>query len=227
MFEGGRVRVGISAGTETSVDRYVSAVADAGGEPVVLRPAETPPDAIDALLLPGGGDVEPWRFGAAVIDELMAMVNPEPERDRWEWRLLDLASARQLPVLGICRGFQVLNAYEGGTLYQHLPAAGFTAIEHHPGGSREQVAHDVILEEGRLNRLLGEERGVNSIHHQGVHKVAPTLVATARTEDGLVEGLESLDGRLIGVQWHPESMPRSPAARAIFLDLVERAADRG
>ncbi|HEX4213452.1 MAG TPA: gamma-glutamyl-gamma-aminobutyrate hydrolase family protein [Candidatus Dormibacteraeota bacterium] len=227
MTELGRVRVGISAGAETPVERYVAAVADVGAEPVVLRPGKGAPDGIDALLLPGGRDIEPWRFGAAVIDELAAMVKLEPERDRWEWQLLDLASGRELPVLGVCRGFQVLNAYEGGTLYQHLPAAGFDSIDHQPGGRRDLVAHDVTVAEGRLSRLMGDERGVNSIHHQGVHKVARTLVATVRSEDGLVEGVESPDGRLLGVQWHPESMTGSAASRALFLDLVERAGRRG
>ena len=222
MFDGGRVRVGISAGAETSVERYVSAVADAGAEPLVLRPGDGLPDAVDALLLPGGGDVEPWRFGAALIDELAAMVKVEPERDRWEWRLLDLAFARELPVLGVCRGFQVLNAYEGGTLYQHLPAAGFDSVDHHPGGRRDLVAHELVFEEGRLSLLMGEERGVNSIHHR----------RRARGADAGGDGQErGRTGRGPGESGRPAA--RRPVAsriddrrvargRAMFLDLVER-----
>jgi putative glutamine amidotransferase len=190
----------------------------------VLRPGATRgADGIEGLLLSGGVDVEPARLGEEMPPEVAGLVKVEAARDQLEWELLDQATRLGMPVLGICRGVQVLNAYLGGALYLDLPAAGFSAVDHAQRQRMQEPVHEVRVLGGRLSRLMGDERAVNSSHHQAVREPAPGLVVTARSEDGVIEGLESPDGMLLGVQWHPETLiERSPAARAIFADLVAR-----
>ena len=190
---------------------------------MVMRPGDRIAD-IDGLVLAGGPDVEPRRFGERVPAELAELVEVDAARDQLEWDLLDQAARHGLPVLGICRGIQVLNVYCGGTLHLDLPAAGFNAIAHQQRERRAEPVHVVRIVGGELSSLMGAERAVNSIHHQGVRRVGDGLAVTARSEDGLVEGVESADGRMWGVQWHPEELVGiSAAARAIFAGLVARA----
>lgn len=196
------------------VEGYFTGYADhivvAGGLPVYLPSRIDPQEAmdrVDALVLSGGADVDPTRYGA----QTCATTSPlEPERDAFELALLDAALARDLPVLAICRGLQLVNVSRGGTLHAHL-------AEHHPPSGR----HDVLVEPGSmLHDLVGPKAEVNSLHHQAADRLGADLVVTARAPDGVIEGLELPGARLLGVQWHPEQMAgRQP----VFGWLVDAA----
>jgi putative glutamine amidotransferase len=209
---------------DVALDLYVSAYAEAvtaaGGLPVHL-PQHVDPAAyaghLDGVLLSGGADVDPVRYGA-VADPATGPV--ERERDTAELALLELAVTEELPVLGICRGLQVLNVWAGGTLHQDQPA-------HARYDLRVDDAFDeVTVEPGsRLAALHGEQVRVNSLHHQAVDRVAETLVVTARSVDGTVEALEWPGHEVIAVQWHPELLAGA-ASDPLFAWLVERARAR-
>lgn len=196
---------------------YLAALEREHMTPVLLTPAHSP-DAVaallaicDGLVLTGGADVDPARFGATPHPALGSVV---PERDALEWHVLELALQRNLPVLGICRGCQVLNVYLGGTLYQDLPAELPGALAHEQAGGWSEHAHEVrIAEDSRLRDIVGSATlSTNSFHHQSARDVAPALRAVAVSEDGVIEALESREHAwVVGVQWHPE---RGPAERA-------------
>jgi putative glutamine amidotransferase len=207
---------------------YADAVSASGGIPRLLPCRGGSDDfdelrGIDGLLLTGGGDVDPQLYGAVRSDETGGV---DPERDVWEIGLVRQAVQVSVPILGICRGCQVLNVAFGGTLLQHLPA--FTA-QPHLVPEREQIVHHVHLEPG--TQLAGlEDRtdiGVNSIHHQAVETVGANLRVAAWSEDGIIEAIEHLLDPLLGVQWHPENLFSEPAHGALFRWLVRRAAGSG
>ena len=158
----------------------------------------------DGLLLTGGHDVDPVLYHEQPKAECGV---PCRERDAMECRLLGWALEKNLPVFGICRGIQFLNAYLGGTLYQDLPTEYDSTIEHHMTPPYDRTAHKVtILADTVLAEILGEgELPVNSYHHQAVRDLAPGVTKMAVSEDGLVEAI-SVDGKkfAVGVQWHPE-----------------------
>lgn len=189
---------------------YADHVVAAGGLPVYL-PSRIDPqaaiDRVDALVLSGGTDVDPARYGATTCATTPPL---EPERDAFELALLDAALARDLPVLAICRGLQLVNVSRGGTLHAHL-------ADHHPASGR----HDVVVEPGTvLHGLLGPAATVNSLHHQAVDRPGADLVVTARAGDGVVEGIEWPGVRLLAVQWHPEQLD---GPQPVFGWLVEAA----
>jgi putative glutamine amidotransferase len=189
---------------------YIRAVQAAGGLAVLLPPddeaAQDPDDLLDrldALILAGGTDVDPATYGARPHPEVSVTV---PERDRFELALATRALDRELPLLAICRGMQMLNVALGGTLVQHVPdVVGHEDHRHTPGLFAD---HDVELEPGSLAaRTAGAERlAVKSHHHQGVDELGEGLEVTARSVgDGLPEAVEGRDGRFVlGVLWHPE-----------------------
>ncbi|MEM7288627.1 MAG: gamma-glutamyl-gamma-aminobutyrate hydrolase family protein, partial [Actinomycetota bacterium] len=161
----------------------------------------------------GGTDIDPARYGAQPDPELLAV---ESERDDLELRLLECALEREIPVLGICRGIQLVNVHLGGTLNQHIPAHSRFDV------SADTEVHDVdIAPDSVLRAIYGERRRVNSLHHQTVADVGSGLRVTATADDGTVEGLE-LGDNLVAVQWHPEMMT-SRSTDPIFSWLVERA----
>jgi putative glutamine amidotransferase len=211
---------------------YVRSVLAAGGVPIMLSPLMGPSyaaralDGVDGLVLTGGEDMDPAWYHA---DPHPRANPPSRERDLFELGLFAAARQREVPILGICRGIQVVNVALGGTLWQDLPSERPGAVDHYPEAARSERTHLVRLQPGSLtaSALGGNEVRVNSFHHQAVRDLAPKLVATGWTEDGLIEAVESLPGQpwLLAVQWHPEEMHsevRSPD-RGLFRALVERA----
>ena len=211
-------------------DDYVRSVEKAGGLPLVLAPgrAEDAPeflDRVDGLLLTGGADVDPRLYGAERHRTVERVV---PERDAFEIALVREALRRDLPLLAICRGQQVLNVASGGTLVQDIPSQIPGSGAHDPDVERWETAHEVeILPETRLREILGAERvAVNSFHHQSVERLGEGLVLSARSPDGVVEGIEARDRRrfALGVQWHPESFwDHPPGFDRLFQALVRTA----
>ena len=157
------------------------------------------------LVLSGGEDVAPSRYGEEPIPDLFDV---NPVRDTMEWRAMDAALERGIPVLGICRGMQLMNVYFGGTLYQDLPSQYGATVDHHQSAPWGEHHHEVRCTEGsRLHQALErcEPIHINSFHHQAVKDLAPSLVCTAKAADGLIEGIESTEHDwVVGVQWHPE-----------------------
>ena len=198
---------------------YAKGVIAAGGLPVHL-PIDVDPlliiDRLDGLLLPGGTDIEPSLYGAESETDIYP---PEPERDDLEFGLLKGAVHRQIPVLGICRGQQIVNVGAGGTLHQDLPPHSAAECAAHT------EPHEVTLEPGSILRdLYGPMVRVNSLHHQAVDTVGEGLRVTAWADDGVAEGLEHTSLPIVCVQWHPEMMPTRDTD-PIFSWLVEAAGD--
>lgn len=191
----------VSVGTD-----YAEAVAKGGNLPVVISRYGTDSqiDAIlsriDLLLLPGGGDVSPARYGEKPSPTLGGV---SLLRDNFEWRVLALAEKRKIPIVGICRGCQVLNVFHGGTLWQDLPSE-FPAkdVQH------RNVHHKIRIEpDSRLARAIGmTETTVNSTHHQAVKKLGSGFRIVAKSPEGVVEAIEATDYPAIGLQFHPERM---------------------
>jgi putative glutamine amidotransferase len=185
---------------------YATAVARAGGLPLLLS-MEADPVAVvsrlDALILSGGSDVDPRRYGETPGPHASTF---EPLRDEFELAMLDAALMRGIPVLGICRGAQLINVGHGGTLVAHLPSDSGEAHSF-LGYPRNHRVHPVELAEGSVpHRLYGPRIRVNSLHHQAVADVGADLIVTARAPDGVVEAIEVRDAPVVGVQWHPEML---------------------
>jgi putative glutamine amidotransferase len=192
---------------------YSRSVNEAGGIPAslpVLNDAEAASfivERLDGLLLAGGEDIAPTLFGQ---EELPGLGMVSLKRDHYEWALLKSALQRKIPIFGICRGFQLLNVYFGGTLCQDLSSYRISEIPHASASlGREALVHEVLFSEGSfLRECYGAETlWVNSLHHQGVDTLAPDLVPVAKSRDGLVEGFQHrTENYVFGVQWHPEMM---------------------
>ncbi len=203
---------------------YSLAVQRAGGMALILPPddvvAESPDEVLDmlgALILAGGSDIDPASYGAKQHPETRGA---RPERDRFELALGTRALERDMPVLGICRGMEMLNVIQGGTLNQHL--AGLELHRHTPGVFTD---HRVRLEPGSFaERVVGAEHTeVKSAHHQGVEELGEGVVASGLADDGVVEAIELPDRRFaVGVPWHPEEDEQS----RVVGSLVDEARDR-
>ena len=178
-------------GEASQYDNYRRAVEAAGGR---VRFGGTP-EGCGALLLPGGGDVEPWRYGRGNT----ASRGLEPERDTAELMLLERFIAAGKPVLGICRGIQIINVFFGGTLCQDLP--GHSAVDGHDSFHTVRTARSPLL------AVCGPLCRVNSAHHQAVGRLGSGLAAVQRAEDGVVEALCHRRFPVWAIQWHPERMP--------------------
>ena len=217
------------AGFHSFRQDYVRAVELGGGLPVIVAPLRDPKDAprflerLDGLVLSGGSDVDPALYGQAPRPELGKVVR---ERDDFELALTRAALERDLPILAICRGQQVLNVATGGTLIQDIPSTVKRGGGHDARSERWERSHEVRIEPGsRLHRMLGRDRvDVNSFHHQAVDELGRGLVVSARSPvDGIIEGVE-LPGRrfVIGVQWHPESFwNQAESFQGLFTALAE------
>jgi putative glutamine amidotransferase len=201
---------------------YVSAVERAGGRPLLIPPSEDGVeetlDAVAGFVFSGGSDLDPELYDQDPHQETLGVV---VERDRAELALLEAALARDMPVLAVCRGSQVLNVARGGDLVQHLPdVVGDDKHKHTPGTFAD---HAVTLEPGtRLAGLLGERAPVKSHHHQGFGRVGEGLRVAAHAEDGTIEAVEDPSHRFaLGVLWHPEA----GEDLKLFEELVGAAAD--
>ena len=223
MSSEARPRIGITTSPRRGDDYYSTyrrAVEAVGAEVVYLPPGIASLPEVDGLLLPGGWDLDPALYGE----------KPDPktgpvdrELDDTELRLFKQAHDLGLPVMGICRGQQVINVAMGGSLLQHLEGHEVRSF------GRSHLAHAIEVDPGsELGRAAGEnEIRVNSLHHQVIGKLAPGLLQTARDEDGNVEAVETSDGLIVAVQCHPEELTTDlPWARKLFERFVERARTR-
>ena len=213
---------------------YTTALRGAGLLPLVLpvldpADADAALDGVAGLVLTGGEDVSPDRYGSAPNTQLG---DTHAGRDAFEIALVEAARARALPTLAICRGIQILNVALGGTLVQDIPSECAAPIVHDGDWARTARVHEVDVTPGsRLARALGTERPVvNSMHHQAVRTVASPLATVARAPDGIVEGIEwpTDEWWMVGVQWHPEELTASPepwdrSLLSAFADVVARA----
>jgi putative glutamine amidotransferase len=214
---------------------YADAVQRAGGIAVILPPdpraADHPDellDLLDGLILAGGADVDPAAYGQ---EPHPATVNTNPERDDFEIALAQAAIARDLPLLGVCRGMQILNVARGGTLLQHLPDSHGHEDHRRTPGSFDGADHDVRLRDGSLAaRAAGEtSHGTKSHHHQGVDRLGEGLEVTGwATLDELPEAIEDPERRYaLGVQWHPEADETSRVIGSLVAEATARRAVRG
>ena len=208
-------------------ERYLDAVRAAGGMPVILAPVA--PDAIgsllghlDAVVLSGGPDLHPSAYGSLPHPELGPT---EPELDRFELELARTAVGLGMPVLGICRGMQVLNVALGGSLHQHLPDLDGAVVHRQKGASGEPTHRVTLARASRLTKVIGRRYlEVNSFHHQGLHGLGKGLAVAGRCPDGHVEAVEVPGRRFtFGVQWHAECLVDRPEHLALFRGLVRAA----
>ena len=224
-FEGAE-RAGVNAA-------YARSVGQAGGVPLIVPPvipvesADLALEGVAGLLLTGGHDMDPAWYDQPPSPALGAV---DRDRDEFDLALFRAARRRQLPVLGICRGLQVVNVALGGSLWQDLPSEQPGAVHHDPpGAGRDHRTHQVRLTPGsRLARALGVTGLVtNSFHHQAIRQLAAELSVTARADDGVIEGAEGSDPAwwLVAVQWHPEEFHGEAGApdRRLFEALVLQA----
>ena len=204
---------------------YVSMVVAAGATPVLLPPHGTDPgvlDLLDGLVLTGGADVGPERYG----HEPHVRTQSQPWRDEHEFTLLAAARDRGLPVLGICRGLQVINAAAGGTLHQHVPeVVGTDAYQPAPGEYGEVVAR--TAPGTRIAQIVGESVTAPCYHHQSVDRVGDGLTVTAQADDGTIEVLEGPEDQpwLLAVQWHPEHNPVDVRVMRAFVTQAQAHAE--
>jgi len=233
----GKDRIVVSTGSDEYAVPYIEALKAAGFAAESLhvltpdRRSEVPALAARTagLVLCGGLDVDPARYGEEILPD--ANVELFPERDEMEWSLLNAARAAGTPVWCVCRGLQVLNVYLGGSLYQDLPTQHPSAVEHSLVQPKDAIAHTVrVLEtsEGMGCLLSRETPRVNSRHHQAIKRLADSLVSVAESPDGLIEAValdpagtsEDPDWWVRGVQWHPENLIALAQQRALWEDFA-------
>ena len=208
---------------------FSNAIARAGGTPIIL-PIATPEIAhsyvslIDGLLLTGGQDISPQLYGEEprnVIGEVA------PDRDALEVALIQEALKQGKPILGVCRGMQLINVTLGGTLYQDLVTEANVTIQHQQKAQPEFVTHSVIVDaHSHLATLIPNGKLINSVHHQGIKQLAPTLRASSWSPDSVIESIEWIDENhsIVGIQWHPElTFDKHEESLKLFEDLIQRA----
>jgi putative glutamine amidotransferase len=216
--------------TVVLMQSYLRAVMQAGGVPVLIPSmlAEDGWDAaysrLDGILFSGGGDIAPEHFRGEPHPRI---ADVEPERDSVELKLIQSVAKDGKPFVGICRGCQMLNVALGGTLYTHIRDQFPNALDHdYPDRWRTVLVHEVKIEEGtRIAEVMGEPiLKVNSLHHQGLKDIAPSLRVAGCAPDGLVEAIELPDHPFgLAVQWHPEWLTEQESARNLFRKFVEAA----
>lgn len=230
--------IGISSGwgggSSTSAPlTYVESVIRAGGVPMVIPLTEDPEllaamlDRVDAVIMTGGEDIDPLRWYGE--EPVPAMGSVVPERDAFDIALIKMAVGRNMPVLGICRGHQLMNVAFGGTLYQDIPSqVKGSSVKHRQMAPNYYGTHTINIQKGSLlNKQIGLEKvAVNSYHHQAIKDLAPGFKATAYSVDGVIEAMEKEgSSRVSGVQFHPEGFTANNINTflGIFEHFIEEA----
>lgn len=231
-ISGNQLLKAISAFEGTSVSytpqNFVNGVQQAGAAPLILpvgseEAARTYVGLIDALILTGGHDVNPMRYNESPHKRLQAIF---PQRDTFDLALLDAAIKKGIPVLGVCRGMQIVNVYYGGSLYQDIDSQlGDQVLQHIQKSSFDIPIHKISVEkESYLHQITGKEMMVNSFHHQAIKVVGKGLNVVANSPDGIIEAVEAKDADVLAIQWHPETMLQNDqVSKNFFIDLVKRA----
>ena len=227
----------IAISTCRKLEDYRQSILHAGGEVRIIDPSMRVRDAlagVAGLLLTGGGDVEPARYGETPHQKLEEV---DPARDEFEIALIVAARSRDLPIFAICRGVQVLNVAAGGTLVQDIPSEVSGALKHSlvvPPHPPYELAHEVWVEKDSLlaklmgDRLVGSDTcDVNSRHHQAVKAIGQGFRVSATAPDGVIEAIEDPAARFcLGVQWHPENFWRTGEFRALYEGFLDAASPR-
>ena len=232
--------IGLTVGTSSTEKQnprfgtnqvYVHGIERAGAIAVLIPPmagrqAATLLDRIDGLLVPGGADIDPGFYGEAPAPGVDESDRP---RDSLEMALVRAAEKRRMPVFGICRGQQVINVVHGGTLYQDIKTETGSRLKHRSPKSRgrDYLAHDVEIDGDSwfAETASAKHLRVNSLHHQSARTIGRGLRVTARSSDGIVEGLETADRRVVAVQCHPEELSELRWARDLFSSFVASCRD--
>ena len=208
---------------------YVDAVIRAGGVPLIIpfsvdkEVIISQAQLIDGLILSGGQDINPYNYGQEPSQKIGEFF---PERDIYEMILLEESKKRDIPILGICRGFQLINIAAGGTLYQDLSLIPGNILKHNQVSNPTLKTHKIEIKENSfISSIFGKETMVNSFHHQAIDKVANDFIVVARASDGVVEAIEHKTYKfLVAVQWHPEMLAvNCEKARVLFSKFVEEA----
>ena len=212
---------------------YLESIDRAGGLPLMLPLTDRDEDIAqilalcDGFLFVGGPDIEPWRYG----QELLPECGPQNvQRDAMEWKLMEAVLAADKPILGVCRGIQVLNAVLGGTLYQDIPSQYDTQLSHSmPEPPYNRVAHPFRVVAGTPLACLPPAEGINSRHHQAILDLAPGLEIMAYSADGIIEAVRMPDKKFVwAVQWHPEAFWEEDGIHIeLFRQLVHAAGKTG
>jgi putative glutamine amidotransferase len=219
--------------TITTMESYIQSVLTAGGIPLLI-PLGVRKDQlaailerVDGILFTGGGDIHPDRFDGKDHPQINEV---DEERDRLELDLYHLCTSQAVPFFGICRGLQVINVAAGGSLYTHIADQRPDALEHryYPGWPRDYLPHSVsVVKESQLLNIVERDMlQVNSLHHQGIERLAEGYIPSAYAPDGIIEAIE-LRGYPYGlaVQWHPECIQDQQPMRALFASFVQAAGE--
>lgn len=208
---------------------YIESVAKAGGAPVILPVVlddeliKRQVERIDGLIISGGYDVNPLTYGE---EPTQSQGFTFPEIDEYDLKLIKFATELKKPILGICRGLQILNVAFGGTLYQDLSQIEGSYIKHSQSSKGDMPGHSIdIMEDTLLYNVLGQSNLINSFHHQAIKDLAPGFIVSARAKDGVIEAIEKQGEQfIIAVQWHPEMMTaKSVQMLEIFKLFIEQS----
>lgn len=212
-------------------ENYIKAIYENGGIPIII-PISTRDDIIeeqikilDGLILSGGEDISPLRYNEEPMEKLS--YDLFIERDIFDFKLLKFAKERHIPILGICRGAQVMTVFHGGTLYQDLSYRNEMSYKHNQVENSNIETHSIIIEEDTLLHSIFEKEKitVNSFHHQAAKDIPENFIVSAKALDGVVEAIESLDYEfMLGLQWHPEGLQnKNEDMKKIFKVFIEEA----
>jgi putative glutamine amidotransferase len=225
-----RIALTVDGDVPAEENDYIRALVAAGLRPeeiVVLRPGDSIPGPFDGVVIGGGDDVDPVRYGREILEG--ANVAVDHGRDSVDFPVFEEAWRSAVPVLGICRGLQVVNVARGGTLVQDLTLERPSDVEHQFPKRENERHHPVRVEpDTLLGRIAGSpEIEVNSRHHQAIDHPAGGLVVSATAPDGVIEAVEGRDGRwLVAVQWHPENLTDDEVSQNLFREFVSEVRSR-